>query len=159
MDSWAEEQQGVLVTPLGTLVARWRGKALTALSLPRADRVSTAITATVPDWLAESLAAYFADPRHRFALSLAPTGTPFQQRVWQMLPSLAPGQVYTYGAVARMLGSGARAIGQACRANPCLIVVPCHRVVAVDGLGGFGGVTAGPQLAVKQWLLRHEAAC
>ena len=49
-----------------------------------------------------------------------------------------------------------RAVGQACRANPCPIVVPCHRVVAVKGLGGFAGDRDGRKLAIKRWLLRHE---
>ena len=62
----------------------------------------------------------------------------------------------TYRDLAEQLGSVPRAVGQACRANPCPIVVPCHRVVAVKGLGGFAGDRAGRKLAIKRWLLRHE---
>jgi methylated-DNA-[protein]-cysteine S-methyltransferase len=89
---------------------------------------------------------------------VAPAGTPFQCRVWQALRDIPPGTTRTYGELARDLGTSPRAIGGACRANPCLIAVPCHRVVARDGLGGFAGERGGKRLAVKRWLLRHEGA-
>jgi len=83
-------------------------------------------------------------------------GTPFQRRVWKALREIPPGRTITYSELARQLGTGARAVGGACRANPCPIVVPCHRVVAVNGLGGFSGDTSGRKLEIKRWLLRHE---
>lgn len=101
---------------------------------------------------------YFQDPRFRFRLPLATPGTPFQRRVWAALRAIPAGETRTYGELAAELGSSARAVGGACRANPVPIVVPCHRVVAVDGLGGFSGATAGPRLAAKRWLLAHEGA-
>jgi methylated-DNA-[protein]-cysteine S-methyltransferase len=58
--------------------------------------------------------------------------------------------------LARRIKSSARAIGNACRANPVPIVVPCHRVVAVNGDGGFMGKRGGRALALKRWLLAHE---
>ena len=64
----------------------------------------------------------------------------------------------TYGELAKLLNSSARAVGGACRANPISLVIPCHRVVASNGLGGYGGATAGKRLAIKQWLLEHERA-
>jgi methylated-DNA-[protein]-cysteine S-methyltransferase len=76
--------------------------------------------------------------------------------IWALLRAIPVGQTRTYGEVARELGSAARAVGQACRANPCPIVVPCHRVVGRHGLGGFAGDHQGSRLAIKRWLLHHE---
>jgi methylated-DNA-[protein]-cysteine S-methyltransferase len=106
--------------------------------------------------VARQLARYFADGRGGFDLALAPRGTEFQRRVWALMRAIPAGETRTYGSIARELGSAPRAVGQACRANPLPIVVPCHRVVAAHGLGGFAGDTSGRRLAVKRWLLRHE---
>lgn len=105
---------------------------------------------------ARHLEAYFAQPRSGFTLPLALSGTDFQRRVWQALQGIGSGQTMTYGELARRLGTGARAVGGACRANPVPIVVPCHRVVASGGPGGFGGALDGPALGTKHWLLAHE---
>ncbi|MCX8086349.1 MAG: methylated-DNA--[protein]-cysteine S-methyltransferase [Rhodocyclaceae bacterium] len=105
------------------------------------------------------LAAYLADPRFKFSLPLAPAGTPFQRRVWQAIAAIPAGQTQSYGALAQVLGSGARAVGQACGANPYPLVIPCHRVVAAGGaLGGFAHRRGGFLLDVKRWLLAHEGA-
>lgn len=85
------------------------------------------------------LGEYFAGRRQRFTVKLRPAGSDFQLRAWDALAAIPYGEVVTYGAIARRTGSGPRAIGQACRTNPLLIFIPCHRVVATDGLGGFGG--------------------
>jgi methylated-DNA-[protein]-cysteine S-methyltransferase len=80
-------------------------------------------------------------------------GTPFQQRVWRALPGIPAGTTTTYGALAVRVGvpRGARAVGQAVGCNPLPVVLPCHRVVACDGAGGFG---AG--LCWKRYLLECE---
>ncbi len=106
----------------------------------------------------EQLAAYLADSRFAFDLPLSVLGTPFRQRVWQALCAIPPGEPLTYGELARRLDSAPRAVGQACGANPIPIVIPCHRVVAKDGLGGFMGHGSGDPLDIKRWLLRHEQA-
>ncbi|MDE2255221.1 MAG: methylated-DNA--[protein]-cysteine S-methyltransferase [Betaproteobacteria bacterium] len=101
---------------------------------------------------------YCGNPRHRFDLPLAAAGTPFQRRVWALLVETPCGSTRTYGEVARKLGSAARAVGQACAANPHAPVIPCHRVVAVTGLGGFAHSLdpGGELLRIKRWLLQHE---
>ncbi|MBV5336048.1 MGMT family protein, partial [bacterium] len=65
--------------------------------------------------------------------------TPFQRRVSEVLRATQPGQTLSYGDVALLAGSpgAARAVGQAVKANPVLILVPCHRVVAAKGPGGW----------------------
>lgn len=105
----------------------------------------------------KELERYFADPRHRFTLPLAPRGTPFQRRVWDAIGAIPVGESRTYGEIARMVRSAPRAVGQACGANPIALVVPCHRVIGSMGmLGGFMNTTEGDPLAIKRWLLKHE---
>ncbi len=103
---------------------------------------------------AQQLSEYFAGTRRIFDLPLDPAGTPFQRRVWTEMARIPFGAMESYGALAREVGSVARAVGGACGANPIPIVIPCHRVVAEGGaLGGFSGGT-GP--ATKRALLELE---
>jgi len=103
---------------------------------------------------AQQLSEYFAGTRRDFDLPLGPAGTPFQRRVWTEMARIPFGVTESYGALARKVGSVARAVGGACGANPIPIVIPCHRVVAEGGaLGGFSGGT-GP--ATKRALLELE---
>lgn len=101
---------------------------------------------------------YFATGHSVPGTALAPHGTPFQQRVWQALLAIPPGRPCSYGALAHQLGSSPRAVAGACRANPIPLLIPCHRVVAAHGPGGFMGATEGEPLRLKNWLLEHEAA-
>jgi methylated-DNA-[protein]-cysteine S-methyltransferase len=105
-----------------------------------------------------AIEAYFEEPQAPPVFTPNPPGTPFQRRVWAALRAIPCGEVVTYGVLAGRLGSGARAVANACRANPIPILIPCHRVLAADGLGGYCGRQAGPMLAIKRWLLAHEAA-
>ena len=160
-----------LRTPFAVLGVRTDGCAVTHLTyLPRDERAQAPADAVAAK-LALEIERYLADPEFRFTVPLAPAGTPFQQRVWQALGAIAPGQSRTYGEVARMVRSAPRAVGQACGANRIALVIPCHRVVAAMGsLGGFMGVAGattgasrsdaaveeGSPIAIKRWLLRHE---
>jgi len=143
-------------TPLGSIGILVEDGVLRGLDL-EPDR-TTAASGAPPAMVREQLLAYFEDGGYAFGLPLNLQGTAFQIRVWEALRGIPPGRTVTYGELARQLGTGARAIGGACRANPCPIVVPCHRVVAGKGLGGFAGDASGRKLAVKRWLLRHEGA-
>ncbi len=102
------------------------------------------------------LEAYFRNPAWQFTVPLISRGSGYRRRIWEELTRIQAGQVQTYGALAHQLSSGARAVGAACRANPLPIIIPCHRVVAADGLGGFAGETAGTRMDIKRWLLAHE---
>ena len=99
---------------------------------------------------------YFEDPSYRVQFEAAPPGTAFQQRVWEALNAIPPGEVRTYGDLARSLGSGPRAVAGALRANPWPLLIPCHRIVGHQNLGGYCGHTDGPYLGIKRWLLLHE---
>ena len=109
---------------------------------------------------AEQLEAYLANPDTRFDLPLALEGTPFQLKLWEALCRIPRGNTRTYGALARELGGAhfdmSRAVGQACGDNRLPVVIPCHRVVAADGIGGFAHSTGGYLLEAKRWLLAHE---
>jgi methylated-DNA-[protein]-cysteine S-methyltransferase len=104
----------------------------------------------------DQLNEYFRHGTFQFDLPLSIQGTPYQQRVWQALLNTRAGQTYTYGHLAAQLNSSARAVGNACRANFIPIVIPCHRVVAKQGIGGYCGQTQGRRMQIKQWLLDHE---
>jgi methylated-DNA-[protein]-cysteine S-methyltransferase len=109
---------------------------------------------------AEQVTRYFADADFRFELPLVEAGSAFQRRVWDAICAIPRGSVRTYGQVAKLLESHPRAVGQACGANWFPLVIPCHRVTASGGLGGFASSDDehGFTLTVKRWLLRHEGA-
>jgi methylated-DNA-[protein]-cysteine S-methyltransferase len=91
---------------------------------------------------AQQLAAYFAGELTIFDLPLAPAGTEFQRRVWAALQTIPYGQTWSYGQLARHVGSAAasRAVGLANGKNPIAVIIPCHRVIGSDGsLTGYGG--------------------
>lgn len=104
----------------------------------------------------KQISRWLDDPQWRFSITLLEQGTEHQNRVWRALLEIPPGRPKTYGELANELGSGARAVGNACRANPCPIFVPCHRIVAASGLGGFAGQRVGMKIETKRWLLAHE---
>ncbi len=87
----------------------------------------------------QELDEYFKGARHTFTIPLKPVGTPFMLSVWQALVEIPYGQTATYGEIAKRIGrsGAARAVGTVCGRNPLALFVPCHRVVATNGLGGF----------------------
>ena len=105
---------------------------------------------------ARQLERYREDPDTRFDLPLLIEGTPFQRRLWDALCEIPRGTTLTYGELARRLGGEARAVGQACGDNRLPVIIPCHRVVAANGIGGFAHSTSGYLLEAKRWLLAHE---
>ncbi len=143
--------------PLGVLGIRVSGRGLSALDFLLEGHWERLPAAPECQAVIEQLRAYFRDPSVRFSLRLALAGTEFERRVWMALRRIPAGTTVTYGTLAIRLGSSARAVGRACGSNPVPIVIPCHRVVAASGLGGYMG--AGERgLAIKRWLLDHERA-
>lgn len=101
------------------------------------------------------LLEYFAGRRRRFAVALAPEGTPFQRSVWKAIASVDFGETISYGELARRArhSGSARAAGAATGRNPISIIVPCHRIMGADGsLTGYAG-----GLVRKRALLALEA--
>jgi methylated-DNA-[protein]-cysteine S-methyltransferase len=105
---------------------------------------------------ARQLECYRDDPDTVFDLPLRIEGSPLQRGVWDAMCAIPRGRTRTYGELARELGADARAIGQCCGDNRLPIVIPCHRVVAADGIGGFSHTSEGYLIEVKRWLLAHE---
>lgn len=102
----------------------------------------------------EQLHAYFDGTLIRFDLPLNPQGTPYRLRVWQALCAIPYGQTRNYAQIAAAAGGSARSVGQANGANPIPILIPCHRVIATTGLGGYSGADG---LDTKRLLLALES--
>lgn len=107
---------------------------------------------------ASQLTEYFAGKRSSFDMPLAPAATPFQAKVRKAMLAIPFGQTATYGEIAKKVGTkSARAVGQAVGANPFCMVVPCHRVVATSGLGGFAwGLPTKKRLLATEDLLTNN---
>ena len=134
-----------LPSPLGGLTLESDGDSLTGLWIEgqkhfpgnRGQVQQLPVFAQAADWLERYFEGQRPDPS---ALPLKPEGTAFQQRVWQALQTIPYGETLTYGALAKILHCGsAQAIGQAVSRNPISILIPCHRVTAAGGLGGYDG--------------------
>ncbi|AEJ42539.1 methylated-DNA/protein-cysteinemethyltransferase [Alicyclobacillus acidocaldarius subsp. acidocaldarius Tc-4-1] len=113
-------------------------------------------TLAVAERAVEELALYFAGRLQSFTVPLVPRGTPFQMAVWASLRAIPFGARVSYRDIANAVGRprAVRAVGQANRANPLPVFIPCHRVVGADGrLVGY----AGDAVDLKSWLLHHEA--
>lgn len=139
-------------TPLGPIWVEARGGAIVASGWGAVDEAPD--DALLTEAL-DQLAGYFDGRVQGFDLPLAHGRSGLQAEVLEALRQIPHGETRTYGALSRVLGAPAQAIGQACGANPLPILIPCHRVLSATGLGGFsapGGVEA------KVWLLRHEGA-
>ena len=142
---------GVLAGPAGVRRVGWRLDPHGAPARPD-NTVQQAL---------RQLREYFAGERRDFDLPLEwPRLEPTTAAVLKALTEVGYGETVTYGELARRSGTGipARAIGSIMAANPWPVVVPCHRVVAADGLGGYSGGDRGHELETKRWLLETEGA-
>ena len=106
----------------------------------------------------QQLQTYFTQSAAQLDVDVVFQGSSFQKRVWQAMCKIPLGKTLTYGDLAKQLGTSARAVGNACRTNKIPIVIPCHRIVAKTGLGGYMGHRKGVELDIKEWLLQHEQA-
>ncbi len=106
----------------------------------------------------QRIQSYINARASRLNVELYRQGTEFRNKVWREIVKIPAGQVMSYGQIANNIESGARAVANACRDNPFPGLIPCHRVVAANGLGGYMGVTCGYPLDIKKKLLQVEAA-
>ncbi len=147
-----------LLTPFAVLGIRTSGELLTGIeSLPRGVATLAPVNRLAAK-VCRQLERYLDDPKFRFDLPYEFNGTAFQSRVWRAICAIPSGATLTYLDVARQLESAPRPVGGACGANRIPLVIPCHRVVASHGIGGFMHARGGAPIAIKQWLLRHESA-
>ena len=143
---------GTIHTPLGQLGLVEVDGAITKL-LWSAENMGQS-TPNLKEGLSQ-LAAYFAGELTEFNLPLAPGVGRFGQSVLDQMTAIPYGYTKTYGEIAKALNSAPQPVGTACGANPIPIIIPCHRVLAQCGLGGFSGA-GGIETKVK--LLRLEGA-
>ena len=113
------------------------------------DQAETPLLLRARDQLEE----YLDGARTRFDLPLAPVGTPYRRRVWAALCDIPYGETRTYAQLAAVAGGGSRSVGGANGSNPIPVLIPCHRVVASNGIGGYSGHEG---LETKRRLLRLE---
>lgn len=137
-------------TPIGTLVVHQEEKKITKVffGLLKNNNV-------MKKSLMKQFDTYFSRKKASFSLPLDLEGTTFQKSVWKAISKIPYGQTRTYSEIAKKIGKprAIRAVGQACGANPVLIVIPCHRVVGASSLGGYAG-----GIQNKKWLLQHEGS-
>lgn len=138
-------------TPLGSLKVSLVNDRLYAISITTSFKNSS--LSPQARKIKDQINKYFSGKKYHFQIPLFKRGTVFQRAIWDELRKIPYGKTITYKKLAQKLGKpkGARAVGQACAKNPFLIVVPCHRVVAQNHLGGFA-----LGLKAKQVLLKGE---
>lgn len=152
--SWGSWQ-----SPIGKILVTANDECLLSLSIggdiaaPTSDHHSgiTLINETI-----RQFNQYFAGERQVFDLPLARVKSPRGQVLRDAIASISYGETASYGQLARQFDSGPRAIGSACSRNPFPIIIPCHRVIAANGV--IGHYSAGEGTATKQWLLHFESS-
>lgn len=150
-----------LETPVGTLVFEARNNAVFVIRLAADTDAMVPFSApqgTALEIAAREMAEYFAGKRKTFTFPMLPSGTPFQQKVWQALSAIPYGETRSYEEIALQVGNpkGARAVGGACNRNPLWIAVPCHRVVGSTGaLTGYAFGTSMKQALLSLEQINH----
>ena len=149
--------QVIVKTPIGKIAVSYESDFVTEV---RQVADQTKVTGGKDSFALEiqnQFKAYFAKELNEFNLPfLFKQGTDYQVKVWDQIRKISFGETKTYGEIAKKIKSGPRAVGNACRRNKLLLLVPCHRVVSASGLGGFMGDDTGKLVLRKQWLLNHE---
>jgi len=161
---------GAFKTRLGWVGLRWRGDALVANTFFESS-IQSALTQIEirsglgdankkpPKWI-EDFFTFYAEKQFEHSSKLLivkakfdfEKASDFRKKVWNEIRLIPTGSTRSYGDIARSISNAPRSVGGACGANPCVIIIPCHRVISSDGcIGGFGG-----KLEIKRNLLSHE---
>ena len=149
------DYDAVVAAPFGAVAIQARDDFLTRLELFAEPLAEVASDNAFVQNVARQVSEYLRNPQTVLSIPFAVKGTPFQRRVWQAIAAIPSGKTLSYGELADRVGSGPRAVANVCGANQVPLFIPCHRVVAKNGLGGFmQGDARG--LAIKTWLLEHE---
>ncbi len=145
-------------TPAGNLILFVHGDVLFQADWEFAGGPAQTISTAGEHDMQRQLSQYWLAPEKPIHIKLLKQGSDFRNKVWAELCRIPFGETITYSALARRIGSAARAVGNACRDNPFPLIIPCHRVVSVSGMGGYSGQTEGDFMAIKSKLLTFEAA-
>ena len=143
-------------TPFAVLGICTSGSCLTRLDYLPAHVAPSEPKTDLAREVIRQIERYLSDPAFRFDLPLKIDGSEFRKRVWEVMCAIPAGHTMTYGDVARRLQSAPRAVGGACGDNRIPLIIPCHRVVARNGIGGFMHTTGDRETGIKRWLLAHE---
>lgn len=145
-----------LATPFAVLGIRTVGEWLTDIAyLPRGVATLAPLNA-LAERACRQIECYLDDPQFRFDLPFDYRGTAFQCRVWREVAKIKSGKTKTYKEIAQQIQSAPRPVGGACGRNRLPLIIPCHRVLASNGIGGFMHARAGDPIGIKKWLLAHE---
>lgn len=151
-----EAFQAKFQAPFAVLGIRTAGDRLAGIDyLPR-GAATLEPTNRLAERICRQIERYLDDADFRFDLPFEFRGTEFQCLVWKTIYRIPSGRTRSYLDIARELRSAPRPVGGACGANRIPLVIPCHRVLASHGIGGFMHARRGPALEIKRWLLRHE---
>lgn len=146
----------VIDAPFGAVGISIENDCVVGVYLLETRQKAREVISSFAENVSHQMTQYFMQAEARFDILYATSGTLFQKRVWEAISAIPVGEVLTYAELAEKVGSGPRAVANACGANQLPLLIPCHRVVAKNGLGGFmQGVEGG--LAIKKWLLTHES--
>ena len=153
------EVQLKLRAPFAVLAARCDDYAIYSIEYLSPEESEMAPRNALAAELAKMVRAYLRKPRGvDFDLPLYDAATPHQRKVREAVRSVRCGETASYGDIARRAKTSPRAVGGACRANALPLIVPCHRIVAANGVGGFMGDNGESCLEIKRALLAHEGA-
>jgi methylated-DNA-[protein]-cysteine S-methyltransferase len=144
-----------IATPIGAVTIQGADDVVHSIHLTGAGELRAGQAAAVREAAAQ-LTAYFAGRLRAFDLPLAAAASPRGAVLREAIVAIGYGDTASYGAIARQIGSSARALGQACARNPFPLVVPCHRVLQAGGV--LGPYSAGEGPVTKRWLLAFEGA-
>ena len=144
-------------TPFAVLGISTDGNSVTGIDYLPADAGTREAEGALAREVVRQVERYLADPTFQFDLPLKIDGSEFRKRVWEIMCTIPAGKTLTYGDVAKRLDSAARAVGGACGDNRIPLIIPCHRIVAQNGIGGFMHTTGKRELNIKRWLLTHES--
>lgn len=151
-----EAFQAKFPAPFAVLGIRTVGERLTGIEyLPKHAAILAPLN-QVAERACRQIERYLDDAEFRFDLPFEFRGSEFQRKVWLAVYRIPSGSTRSYLDIARELRTAPRPVGGACGANRIPLVIPCHRVLASHGIGGFMHARRGPALEIKRWLLRHE---
>jgi methylated-DNA-[protein]-cysteine S-methyltransferase len=145
-----------IATPFAVLGICTVGELLTDIEyLPRGAATLAPLN-KLAERVCRQIERYVDDPQYRFKLPFEYRGTAFQCRVWHEISKISPGKTNTYKDIALRIRNAPRAVGGACGKNRLPLLIPCHRVLASNGIGGFMHARGGEPIQIKKWLLAHE---
>ncbi len=152
-----QQYDAIFTTALATIGLQFDGSKLTKVKYLK-KRASKAAPSKTTEAVKNKIESY-VDPSSKtkaINVDIKLDVTSFQGRVLEQLQKIPYGETRTYGEIAKILKTSPRAVGNACRNNPVPIIIPCHRVVAVGGIGGYDGARSGSLLDIKRKLLASE---